>query len=692
MIRDVLVFLAFVRPRWAIAVPNTGNIGSDITILTDNDLYGILTTRTSSALLLSTPQTYESAIKSCALLGETLWSSTVPGQAFERGLNNSLSYQQYIGTLSSSQKLWVSRSNSVDSKISSCPTIDIRGRIASQDCRNALPVLCTQSAPISTATGSNTLALYQITVQAGKQALTGFRDLHAFTFLGVRFAPQPPRLGYSQLFTGSESTSALQPGPACAQAPSTGSEDCLFLNIWTPYLPSGQRKPEKKKLKAVMVWIFGGGFVGGSGYSAGTDGVYLASRGDVVVVALNHRLGVLGFLALKDGVANGNYGIGDIVTALGWVRENIKAFGGDPDRVTVFGQSSGAAAVRALIASPKAKGLIHAAIMQSDPVGFSAFDAYTHYGKIEDLYASVTMPVLSAVGCLNATDQLACLRGKEAYELIDVPVLVKTPTIDGTYIVSPRLSLSGKEYAAQIPILTGTVRDESGITAPYPAPASFEKALSDISGLLGLNLSYIPSTGAFPIPEGPDPTLNNFNVTSRIITDGGLHCLNQATAFSGIKHKVFPSVYSYVFNRTFQPPTFTNGACNAPTTLSHPLGDTDMEYFKCHAGDVIWPFGVLLRVLQARDEIDIPFSQLILDYWTSFARTHDPNPDLGYLKARGYWSSIAQLKVAGKWDEVKASKPTARWLQWNGRQVPFEEKEQCDALGLPLDYYESLRE
>lgn len=117
-----------------------------------------------------------------------------------------------------------------------------------------------------------------------------------------------------------------------------------------------------------------------------------------------------------------------------------------------------------------------------------------------------------------------------------------------------------------------------------------------------------------------------------------------------------------------------------------------MEYFKCHAGDVIWPFGVLLRVLQARDEIDIPFSQLILDYWTSFARTHDPNPDLGYLKARGYWSSIAQLKVAGKWDEVKASKPTARWLQWNGRQVPFEEKEQCDALGLPLDYYESLRE
>lgn len=88
-----------------------------------------------------------------------------------------------------------------------------------------------------------------------------------------------------------------------------------------------------------------------------------------------------------------------------------------------------------------------------------------------------------------------------------------------------------------------------------------------------------------------------------------------------------------------------------------------MEYFKCHAGDVIWPFGVLLRVLPARDEIDVPFSQLNLNYWTSFVRTYDPNPDLDYLKARDYGSSIAQLKVAGKWEEVKASKPRARWLQ-----------------------------
>ncbi|PVH69943.1 cholinesterase [Cadophora sp. DSE1049] len=679
MIPKVYAFLALVGARVVVSVPSTSRIGSDVTILTDNDLYG-------------NPETYESAIRSCALLSEGLWSPDTPGQAFNLGLNNSLSYQQYIGTFSSSQKLWIASPASAEtnSKKPSCSAIDVRGRTSYQDCKNKLPVLCTQSAPISTAAGSNTSTPFQVPVQAGKQTLTGFRDLHAFTFLGVRFAPQPPRLGYSHLFIGSESTTALQPGPACVQAPSTGNEDCLFLNVWTPYLPSSQHKTAKKKLKAVMVWIFGGGFVGGYGYDPGTDGVYLASRGDVVVVTLNHRVGVLGFLALKDGTANGNYGIADIVTALKWVREYIESFGGDPDRVTVFGQSSGAAAIRALIASPEAKGLVHAAIMQSAPGGFSDFDAYTHYGEIEDLYKSVTTPVLSAVGCLNVTDQPACLKVKDAYELIDVPVLVNTPTIDGTYIVSPRLSLTGEEYAARIPILTGTNRDESGITAPYPAPASLDEALAEISGLLKLNLSYIPSTGAFPVPAGPDPTLNNFNVTSRIITDGGLHCLNQATAFSGVKHKVFPVVYSYVFNRTYQPPTFTNGACNAPITPSHPFGDPNMEYLKCHAGDVIWPFGLLQRLLPVRDEIDMPFSQLILDYWTSFARTHDPNPEMSYLKARGYWGSIAQLKVAGRWDQVKTSKPAARWLQWNGKQVPFDEKEQCDALGLPLDYYELL--
>ncbi len=263
--------------------------------------------------------------------------------------------------------------------------------------------------------------------------------------------------------------------------------------------------------------------------------------------------------------------------------------------------------------------------------------------------------------------------------------------MDGTYLVSPGLFFNGEGYTAHVPVLTGTVRDEGGITAPYPVSDSLSEALNNLSTLLGLNMSYIPATGAFPVPSGPDVALNNFNVTSRIVTDGGLHCLGQATAYSGVINHVFPSVYSYIFNRTYQPPDFTNAICSAPVIPGYPFGNPDKEYFKCHAGEVAWEFGTLMRTLQARDDIDVPFSQLVVDYWSSFARTHDPNPHIKYLVARGYWNTIAQLEAVGRWEEVIATKPAARWLQWNGKQLPFDEEEQCNALGLPLDYFEEVK-
>ncbi len=384
-----------------------------------------LTTRTSSAQLLSQFVSYSQAIECCALLGERLWSPAAPGQTFSAGMNSSLAYQVSVGSFGATQKFWVSHDSSkVSNSKARCSTIDTRGRVSSLDCAFYLPILCTQSAPISMADSTNPSTAHQITVVAGKQNLTGFRDLHTFQFLGVRFAPKPQRFGYSQLFSGTESMTAFQPGPECVQPPSLGSEDCLFLNVWTPSLPSSHTISQKR-LRAVMVWIFGGGFATGAGYNAGTDGSNLASRGDVVVVSLNYRLGNLGFLALKDGVTNGNYGIQDIITALQWIKNNIKAFGGDPKRVTVFGQSAGAAAIRALLASPKAKGLFAAAIMQSNPVGFSAFNAYSYYASIEQQYANVTWKVLSAAGCLDVADQLACLRGKDAYELANLPIYVK---------------------------------------------------------------------------------------------------------------------------------------------------------------------------------------------------------------------------------------------------------------------------
>ncbi|KAL2068324.1 hypothetical protein VTL71DRAFT_16422 [Oculimacula yallundae] len=167
---------------------------------------------------------------------------------------------------------------------------------------NDLYVLCTQSPPLTTSNGRDTSPPFRITATSSKQTLTGFCDRHTFLFLGIRFAAQAPRLGYSQLFTGPEITTALAPGPWCV---------------------GGRKETKNKEPKAVIVWIFGGGFVAGGGYSSSTDGGHLSSCGDVAVVAFNHRVGAHGFPALKDGFANGNYGIGYIIAASEWVKENI---------------------------------------------------------------------------------------------------------------------------------------------------------------------------------------------------------------------------------------------------------------------------------------------------------------------------------------------------------------------------------
>ena len=167
-------------------------------------------------------------------------------------------------------------------------------------------------------------------------------------------------------------------GPAAASAPrfvlSEGifrrserqSEDCLYLNVWTPARAPNEKLP-------VMVWFYGGAFVQGSGSLPSFDGETLAHRG-VIVVTLNYRLGPLGFLALpalnneSPDHVSGNSGLLDMIAALRWVQDNIAAFGGDPQNVTIFGQSAGAVGVNAMMASPLARELFRRAIIQSFPM------------------------------------------------------------------------------------------------------------------------------------------------------------------------------------------------------------------------------------------------------------------------------------------------------------------------------------
>lgn len=292
--------------------------------------------------------------------------------------------------------------------------MDVNGQIHQVSCKEKLPSLCSQTAPASNITYADNSPPYQISQSVGSQILVGYRDFLTFRFMGVRFAAEPERFTYSSVYEGTGTNDALEPAPECLTLPNNGSTDCLFLNIWTTSLPGSSAK---KDLKPVMVYIYGGGFTTGSASNPTNDGGNLAARGDVVVVDIAYRLSTLGFLALDDGVHNGNYFLSDQISGLEWVQKYIENFGGDPSRVTVFGESAGAESVNALIASPKGKDLFHGAIMQSN--------YYQPYVPLATAINQTTNPILNETGCATAADQLACLQAYNATALLSLKTVFK---------------------------------------------------------------------------------------------------------------------------------------------------------------------------------------------------------------------------------------------------------------------------
>ena len=254
--------------------------------------------------------------------------------------------------------------------------------------------------------------------------------------------------------------------------------------------------------------------------------------------------------------------------------------------------------------------------------------------------------------------------------------------------MTDELPVNGSGYIAKVPLMMGTMRDDGGAFIGYPTTTNVTQALTDDF----FPASIVENSNDFPTPAGPNATLNAYNVTARVATNAELRCIDQASAYSATLHGVVPSIYYYEFNRSYQTPGFDPNApvCDAPKTAKHPFGDPSQEYFKCHSGEEFYTFGtVLWNNLPIRDELDIPFEQVVVDHWSSFGRTHDPNPDPAYLKARGYYNTAREVAVTGQWNKVDAAAPTLRQLQWTSDQIPFKEKTQCAVLGFPLDYYES---
>ena len=305
------------------------------------------------------------------------------------------------------------------------------------------------------------------------------RDSGVHVFKGVPFgadtsgknrfmAPVAP-----ESWTGIKDT--FEYGPACPQPPISFdainepmSEDCLKLNIWTTVVDKEAKRP-------VMVWLHGGGFTSGSARTPLTDGSNLARTGEVVVISLNHRLGVYGFLGLESVCGSGfadsaNAGMQDIVFALEWVRDNIEAFGGDPENVTIFGESGGGRKVSILMGMPSAQGLFHRGIIQSGahPRGVpkSFAERYTQgffnwlkisAGDLEKLQQMPSKQLFKETARFNyrtEDDQLpASLAGRW---------MVLSPVVDGLILPTSPFD-PASEVGKEIPLIIGTNKDEMSI-------------------------------------------------------------------------------------------------------------------------------------------------------------------------------------------------------------------------------------
>jgi para-nitrobenzyl esterase len=238
-------------------------------------------------------------------------------------------------------------------------------------------------------------------------------------------------------------------------------EDCLAINVFTPGLGRGNRP--------VMVWLHGGGFSGGSGNWLLYDGTNLARKEDVVVVAVNHRLNLFGFLHLADiggekWANSSNVGMQDVVAALQWVKDNIANFGGNPNNVTVFGQSGGGGKVSTLMAMPSARGLIHRAIAMSG----SAFR-----GQTREAATRATEQFLAKLGLnRNQLDQLQQMPWEKLQAAFfsepRIQGLAGGPVTDGKSLPRDQWSPTAPEYSADVPFMMGSTETEDGWNDPPP--------------------------------------------------------------------------------------------------------------------------------------------------------------------------------------------------------------------------------
>lgn len=389
-------------------------------------------------------------------------------------------------------------------------------------------------------------------------------------------------------------------GSACPQrGPAPQNEDCLFLNVWTP-------RSVAKPLP-VMVWIHGGGFRLGTGNSS--DGAPLASKG-VVLVTLSYRLGVFGFLAhpalsAESGHrASGNQGLMDMVAALEWVRNNIAAFGGDPRRVTIFGESAGGGAVAALMLVPQAKGLFHRAIAESPYVHGWDRPLATRARGWEPA-ENVGLELGKALGATGET-ALAAMRRATTVEIMKVaeegPLFrwsgtVWAPNVDGWIIPDDPIVMYNAGRVHDVPLIAG-VNDNEG---------ALFRARFNIHDVKAFE-SYVRTDFGSVASEA----IAQYGVTSADAVSGGLDHLVHDMFFAG------PARLQMRAQTAVSSPAWLYHFAQVPPT---PLGKS---FGASHTAELPYVFGEVTSGAPWSDA-DRRVSDLVMGYWTQFAATGDPN-------------------------------------------------------------------
>ncbi|KAG0222910.1 Carboxylesterase family-domain-containing protein [Mortierella sp. GBAus27b] len=614
-------------------------------------------------LLLSKPRNYYDGMSACLSMGDGGYiyiAGTSGGDDLVSLLNNNAPAQKEVSAFS---QFWVY--NAVPGVASNCLAVNKNtGKTDWIPCSTALPTVCFNSVMRRVLLFDD--ASRQVKVNTPVGPIQGWRDQNAFRFLGIPYAEAPvQQLRFAAPVAKAPFTSTLDAinyrhiCPQTAQSAgflplvlsylengATEAEDCLNLNVYTPSL-----KGSGGELLPVMFYIHGGGFTSYSGSVILFEPGNLVSRGGVVVVTINYRLGLLGWMennpAWPRSSVPGNQAFRDQILALQWVKKNIASFGGDPNRVTVFGESAGATSIRALLSAPSTWGLYQSVIGESDPLNipFKTPDDAKHIGAY----------FMQALNC--TLDDLDCARSRPIDQVLEAQItanakaladdkwttwaLVERPTIDGDLISAEfsQLVKAGK-YNTKANIMWGTVKDEAGLFVPqyFPNPIPPANASDALQLVFSANrTAEILASQYFQLdPNDSDAVRNLF---TRAGTQYYFLCPLRYLSRQMTKNK---PVYNFRFNRGRDTPLVGDNYC------------TSKAGRVCHSADIqpVFASGAAVPGFSQTGD-DARFARQVVDRFTTFAKTGNPNPKAGQVG-----NELSNPDVAGlEWKPYDSNNP-----------------------------------